>query len=192
MKIRTRSRRVRRFETLETRRCLAATISVVNGDLLIQGDAVSPIQIVTELNATTGGTDFVVKEGVAGTEVARFANTDVTDDIRIYLDTDGTTITNDDVTIDLSAGTVAIDRIYASLGDGTNSLTLLAGSSPFSSIRGNLQVRGGSGNDTVTVETGASVGAVSMRVSATATTWSPLTAWLVEICRSEPAAGTIA
>ncbi len=147
---RRKSRRIRRFdiETLEIRNLLAATVSVSDGDLLITGEATGDISIVdlgdgklqvTETGAASDGTDLVQTfEGV-------------TDDIRINLDS-GSANADDSVSIDLSANSVAIDRIFAALGGGNNALSFSKGS-----ISGNFVYRGGSGNDSVTVGQDASV-----------------------------------
>ncbi len=148
---RRKSKRIRRFdiEALEIRNLLAANVTVSDGDLLITGEATGDISIVdlgdgkvqvTETGAASDGSDLVqTLEGV-------------TDDIRINLDS-GNTNSDDSVSIDLSANSVVVDRIFAALGGGNNSLTFSKGS-----ISGNLVYRGGSGNDSVTVGQDASVG----------------------------------
>ncbi len=117
------------FETLENRRVLAAEISVDNGDLLIQGEAAGEISIVdlgdgklqvTEAGANEDGSDLVQTfEGV-------------NDDIKVLLDQNNAA-SNDTVNIDLSAGSVQVDRIFASLGGGNNSVSLTVVRSPATS-----------------------------------------------------------
>ncbi|TWT55210.1 hypothetical protein Pla22_28650 [Rubripirellula amarantea] len=142
MKRKASKRRRLGLEGLETRRVLAAAISVVEGSLLIEGDAEGEISIVdkgdgtlevTEAGAGENGEDLV--------EIVR----GVTDDIVITLDSDG--IDADDVvSIDLSANSVVVDTIFAALGGGDNSLSVEGGT-----ISGSLVVRAGSGSDSVAI-----------------------------------------
>lgn len=148
MKRKQSPRRRLGIERLENRRVLAAAISVVDGSLLVEGDAYGEISIVdtgdgtlevTETGAGENGEDLV--EVVVG----------VTDDIVIALDSGGLDA-NDVVSIDLSANTVAVDTIFAALGGGDNSVSFAGGN-----ISGSLIVQAGSGNDTVEIADGATV-----------------------------------
>ncbi len=142
MKRRMTRRRLRGIEGLETRRVLAAAISVVDGSLLVEGDAEGEIAIVdlgdgtlqvTESGAGTDGGDLVeVVEGVS-------------DDILIHLDPSGVGA-DDAVSIDLSANSVAVDSIFAALGSGDNTVSLDGGT-----ISGDLVVAAEEGNDAVVI-----------------------------------------
>ncbi|MBB3209577.1 hypothetical protein FHS27_005417 [Rhodopirellula rubra] len=142
MKRRMTRRRLRGIEGLETRRVLAAAISVVDGSLLVEGDAEGEIAIVdlgdgtlqvTESGAGTDGGDLVeVVEGVS-------------DDILIHLDPSGVGA-DDAVSIDLSANSVTVDSIFAALGSGRNTVSLDGGT-----ISGDLVVATEEGNDAVVI-----------------------------------------
>lgn len=132
-------------ERLENRELMAADISVVRGDLYIKGTSAGEIAIVdlgdgtlqiTEKGAAEDGSDIVtVKSGV-------------TDDIFIRLDGDGSA-TSDVVTLDLTKGSVAVDQVFAALGEGDNSFSILGGT-----IGGTVAYSGRSGVDSLSVAAG--------------------------------------
>lgn len=135
MKKNLRSRKILRTkllcEKLEERRLLAIDVAVTDGDLVISGEADGTL-IIRSLEDGS----IEVQEG--DKVVANF--TDVTDDIRIDLDSTGTM--DDTVVIDLS--TKSIDRLMVDLGDGDNQLLIESGN-----VSGSLLYRGGEGNDIV-------------------------------------------
>ena len=118
------------FEALEPRRALAVSATVTDGDLVITGDADGAVEIV----AVGDGSYQVTDNGVLIADETTL--TGVTDDIRI--DIDEFAGADNSVLLDLSAQTTqTVDRIYADLGDGDNSLQLVGG------IAESLQYRGG-------------------------------------------------
>jgi hypothetical protein len=118
-------------EKLEERRLLAIDVAVIDGDLVISGEANGA---VTVRSLEDGSIE--VQEG--DKVVANF--TDVTDDILIDLDSTGTI--DDTVIIDLDAKSV--DRLMVDLGNGDNQLLIESGK-----LSGSLLYRGGDGNDLV-------------------------------------------
>lgn len=118
-------------EKLEERRLLAIDVAVTNGDLVISGEADGAVTI-----RSLDDGSIEVQEG--DKVVANF--TDVTDDIRIDLDSTGTM--DDTVIIDLD--TKSVDRLMVDLGDGDNQLLVESGN-----ISGSLLYRGGDGDDLV-------------------------------------------
>ncbi|MEM8945360.1 MAG: hypothetical protein AAGD11_09265 [Planctomycetota bacterium] len=125
-------------ESLESRICLAASAVVDDGDLVISGDAEGDIEIV----AVGAGLYQVSEGGVVIADSSELQG--VTDDIRISLE-ETIEATNDNVTIDL--GEEVVDRIYADLGEGDNSLTVTGGSAR------SFFYRGGDGADDVQLST---------------------------------------
>ena len=95
---------------------------------------------VTETGAAEDGSDLIqVLEGVEG-------------DIRIRLD-GGSDGADDAISLDLSAGSVAVQNVSLAAGDGDNVFAMLGGS-----IEGNLRYRGGDGIDLVAVSENVSIG----------------------------------
>lgn len=133
------------FEQLENRELMAVDISVVRGDLYIKGTAAGEIAIVD----LGDGTLQITQEGAAedGSDIVT-VQSGVTDDIFIRLDSDGSE-TNDAVSIDLTEGSVAVDQIFASLGAGDNSFSILGGT-----VGGSVAYSGRSGVDTVSIAAG--------------------------------------
>ncbi|MCU0720869.1 MAG: hypothetical protein MUC83_14260 [Pirellula sp.] len=128
---RTTTRTKLLIEKLEGRRLLAIDVAVTDGDLVISGEADGT---VTVRSLDDGSIE--VQEG--DKIVANL--TDVTDDIRIELDSTGTI--DDTVVIDLN--TKSVDRLMVDLGNGDNQLLLESGN-----VSGSLLYRGGDGNDLV-------------------------------------------
>ena len=132
-----KTRKMKR-EALESRICLAASAVVDEGDLVISGDAEGDIEIVA-----VGAGLFEVSEG--GVIIADSSELQgVTDDIRISLE-ETTSGTNDYVSLDL--GDETVDRVYADLGGGDNSLLVTGGSAT------RFVYRGGDGVDNVQIDT---------------------------------------
>jgi hypothetical protein len=120
---------------LEKRLALAVTATVTDGDLVVTGDADGTVEI-----EAVGAGQYVVRD--AGNIIADETTlTGATDDIRI--DIDDTAGADNTVTLDL--GTQTVDRIYADLGNGANSLQVSNGTAA------GFVYNGGSGNDTVTL-----------------------------------------
>jgi hypothetical protein len=136
------------IEKLEGRELMAVDISVVNGDLYIKGTASGEIAIVDLGDGTLQITESGA--GADGSEVVT-VESGVSDDIIIRLDSDGSS-TNDIVTVDLSAASLAVDKIFASLGEGDNSFSILGGT-----IGGTVAYSGRSGSDTVSIAKGVVV-----------------------------------
>lgn len=136
------------FEQLENRELMAVDISVVRGDLYIKGTAAGEIAIVD----LGDGTLQITQEGAAedGSDIVT-VQSGVTDDIFIRLDSDGSE-TNDAVSIDLTEGSVAVDQIFASLGAGDNSFSILGGT-----VGGSVAYSGRSGADTVSIAAGVAI-----------------------------------
>jgi hypothetical protein len=122
-----------RFESLEKRLALAITAAVTDGDLVVSGDADGAV-VITVVGA---GSYEVHDNGVLIADST--ALTGATDDIKI--DIDESAGVDNTVTIDL--GTQSVDRIYADLGNGTNSFQVTNGTAA------SLKYAGGSGADTV-------------------------------------------
>ena len=133
-----KSSRRMKSEILESRICLAASAVVNDGDLVITGDTEGDIEII----AVGDGLFEVYEDGVLVADSTQLQ--DVTDDIRISLEAT-TEDADDNVTIDL--GNEAVDRVYADLGDGDNSLVLIGGSAV------SLVYRGGDGVDDIQLDT---------------------------------------
>jgi hypothetical protein len=132
-----------RIETLEKRLALAVTAAVVDGDLVIEGDADGAVEIV----AVGDGNYQVTDNGVLIADETTL--TGVTDDIRI--DIDESAAADNSVTLTLSDQVV--DRIFADLGDGANSLQLVGGTAA------SLRYAGGDGVDTIDLGTAVTTGA---------------------------------
>jgi hypothetical protein len=130
--------RRRKFEVLENRLCLAVTATVVDGDLVVTGDADGAVEIA----AAGDGAYRVTDNGVVIADETTLQG--ITDDIHIMLEstTEGT---NDSVTVDLTEQEV--DRIHADLGDGDNSFELSGGTAH------GLLYRGGDRVDSVSLST---------------------------------------
>jgi len=125
--------RISRFESLERRLALAVTAAVVDGDLVIDGDADGPVAIA----ATGGGTYQVTDNGVA---IGGMLD-GVTNDITIKID--NTADAANTVTLDLTGQTV--NNVSADLGNGANSLAVTGGAAA------SFSYEGGTGADTVTL-----------------------------------------
>ena len=124
-----------RFESLEHRLCLTVSVSVSDGgDLHVEGEADGPVVIT----ATDDQSFSVTDDGVS---LGTFNN--VTNDIRVDLDRTGSS-SDDTVTLNLSGATV--DKVYAKLGNGENSLEVNEGT-----ITKSLIFRGGNGDDSLSV-----------------------------------------
>jgi hypothetical protein len=123
-----------RFEQLEPRRYLAVAAQVIDGDLIVDGDADGMVQITAvaeaEFHITDDGVDIATLEGV-------------TDDIRIELDQQDAAA-SDHVTLDL--GGQAVDRVVVDLGDGDNAFVLQNGT-----VGGSLKYEVGAGDDTLEI-----------------------------------------
>ncbi|HYV36589.1 MAG TPA: hypothetical protein VE988_12830 [Gemmataceae bacterium] len=130
MKFRNRTRLS--LEKLEDRWCPALTTNLVAGTLSISGAPTGAISIVQD--STTAGTITVSDNGVPVTATP-FTGVN---NLKLKL-----TAADDTVSIDLGGKTLA-GKIYADLGNGKNSLTILDGI-----VGGDLQVQSGSGTDTV-------------------------------------------
>ena len=118
----------RAIEPLEARLCLTVVASVDDGDLLVEGDADGVVEIIAQGNGTFH-TD--VLQGID-------------DDIRIRLEDDNAG-TDDTVIVNLNGE--AVDRVFADLGDGNNTLELTGGTAS------SVVYRGGDGADDVSVST---------------------------------------
>jgi hypothetical protein len=141
----------RRFvsvEQLESRALCAVDMSVVNGDLVLQGTSEGAIALVD----LGDGTIQVTQKGAAkdGSDLVTIQS-GINDDILIRLGrTPGAA--DDAITLDLSKNSVSVDQVIASLGGGTNRFDFIGGE-----ISGSLQYRGGSGDDTVSIEESVTV-----------------------------------
>ncbi len=130
-----KNRRFQLFEALENRVYLTVAAELGDdGDLLVGGDADGAVEVLA-LDAETYqvSDNGVVVDTIEG----------VTDDIRITLE-DQSPGADDQVTVDLAGQSV--DRLFADLGDGNNSLTFRGGTAT-----GSLRYEGGDGNDTVNI-----------------------------------------
>lgn len=134
-----KTKQLRGFEPLESRRCLTVSVQVVDGDLIVSGQADGPVEI-TAVDAET----FEVTDNGAVVD----SPSGVSDDIRIELDADGAA--ENEVTLDLAGQ--AVDRVIVDLGDGDNSFSLQGGT-----VDGSLTYRGGDDNDTVEIAADAVV-----------------------------------
>src|SRR5262249_17873091 len=126
-------------ERLEDRSVPSVTASVVNGSLVVRGDAESASQLAitgSDTDADGVADTFTVVDG--STTVGTFG--DVTRDVVLRLSGN-----DDPVAIDL-AGLSAPRNIRADLGDGTNSLSIDNGT-----VKGFLSISGGADTDTVTL-----------------------------------------
>ena len=141
------ARRKRRFEALESRLCMAAEVKLLEGGLLaIAGDATGAIDIT--ISDVAGVQTVVVAE--AGVEPpASFPLADVSGGVRIRLTGDGAGA-ND--TVNMNLGGQTLDSVFADLGRGDNSFALANGT-----IAKTLTVRGGDGNDSVSIAADAAV-----------------------------------
>lgn len=119
------------FESLESREMLASSASIVSGALMINSDVAAVLLIkqtaanawsVTDNGNPVGAGTF---SGVTGNVIIQTSGND------------------DQVTIDLQANT-APRSIQANLGNGVNQFSLLNGT-----VRQNVLLYGGTGNDTV-------------------------------------------
>ena len=131
--------RLSRFESLEKRLALAVTAAVTDGDLIISGDADGAV----EITAVSGGYE-VRDNGVLIADSTTL--TGVTDDIKIHIDS----AAGADNTVALDLTGTSVDRIYADLGDGANSLQVSNGSAA------RFIYDGGNGADAVTLDTAIS------------------------------------
>jgi hypothetical protein len=124
-----------RFESLEKRLALAVTATVTDGDLIVTGDADGAVQITA-----VGAGQYEVRDD--GNLIADNTTlTGATDDIRIDIDD----LAGADNMVTLDLGTQTVDRIYAELGNGANSLQVSNGTAA------SFVYNGGSGNDAVTL-----------------------------------------
>ena len=133
-----RNSRTLQFEHVESRVCPAVLVNVgSNGDLAVSGDTAGAV-IITALDSDS----YQVTENAA---VIATVN-GVSRGIRVDLGG-----TSDVVTIDLTGQTVNGD-VRVNLGGGDNTFTLADGT-----VRGHLFINGGSGIDTLTVQSDVSV-----------------------------------
>ena len=127
--------KLRRFEYLENRMCLAVAAAVTDeGDLLVEGGSDGPVEILG-----TGEEGFEVYED--GELVA--AVTGVTGGLRIQMIDEGTAA-EDNVSVDLNGQ--AVDRVIADLGNGENHLVISDGV-----VEGGVHYVGGDDNDTLRI-----------------------------------------
>jgi hypothetical protein len=126
-----------RFESLERRLALAVTAAVVDGDLVVSGDADGDVVITAD-----GSGGFTVTDN-GNTIADNTTLTGVNDDIRINIDQSAGADNN--VALDLATQTV--DQISARLGDGANTFSVTGGGAA------SLNYNGGSGADDVTLDT---------------------------------------
>jgi hypothetical protein len=122
-----------KFETLEKRLALAVSATVTHGDLIVQGSADGPVEIM----AVGAGSYQVTDNGAVIADATTLQGVD--DDVRIQIDQ--TAGADNSVTLNLTDQTV--DRVYASLGNGDNSLQVIGGNVA------SFFYRGGAGADTV-------------------------------------------
>lgn len=132
------SRKYPGFESLENRLCLSVNATVSGGDLIVSGDADGAVEIV----AVGQGSYRVTDNGVVVADETVLQNVDDDITIRLEQSIDGT---NDTVTLDLTALTENVDKVYADLGDGDNSFEIIGGSAS------GLTYRGGDGIDSVSI-----------------------------------------
>jgi hypothetical protein len=132
-----------RFESLESRLALAVTATVVDGDLVVEGDADGTVEIA----AVGAGAYQVTDNGVMIADGMTLQG--VTDDIRINIDRSAAA----DNTVVLNLTDQEVDRVYARLGDGDNSLQLVGGTAA------SFFYRGGDGADSVDLGTAITSGA---------------------------------
>ncbi|MEO1529109.1 MAG: hypothetical protein AAFX06_27125 [Planctomycetota bacterium] len=138
-----RKTRKNRLEPLESRHLLAAVVE--GGDLVVDPES-SEIAIVdlgdgtlevTETGAAEDGTDLVtIVEGVE-------------DDIIIRTSEESA----DNISLDLSAGSVAVDDVRVAASDGDNVFALIGGT-----IDGDLRYRGGGGTDSLNIGQDVQIG----------------------------------
>jgi len=125
------------IERLEHRQLLAITASVLDGDLVVSGDAEDVVQVTA-----VGDGAYEVYEGgelIAGTDVLQ----GVTDDIRVVLEE---SVEDADDVVVISLGDESVDCVYASLGGGDNSLVVTGGSA------NSVVYRGGDGVDDLDID----------------------------------------
>ena len=134
--MRTRIRRT--CERLESRLCLTVLAEVVNGDLVVEGQAEGDVVITAQ-----GGVHFEIVDGSSTLQV-----TGVSDDIRVMLDENGSA----DNKVTLELGGEAIDRVIVDLGDGNNQFEVKGGT-----VGGSLRYIGGDGDDKLTLASDATV-----------------------------------
>lgn len=130
---------LRIFETLESRIALTVAAEVVNGNLLISGQADGPVAIV----GSAGGNFSIVDNGV---EVGSVSG--VNKNIRVDLPTQ-----NADDALSIDLGGNSIRNFYANLGSGDNSIDVSNGI-----VKGVTMIRGAAGNDSVTLAADLTLG----------------------------------
>lgn len=122
----------RTFESLESRIALTVAAEVVNGNLIVSGEADGAVAIVGSANGNYSITDNGVEVGsVSG----------VTRNVRVTLPTQDA---NDAVSIDL--GENSVRNLYVNLGSGDNELTVSNGT-----IKGATMIRANGGDDSVSL-----------------------------------------
>lgn len=141
--------RTPRIESLEHRLALAVTAAVSDGDLIVRGDADGTVEIV----AVGAGAYQVTDNGNVIADGTTLLG--VTDDIRI--DIDASAAADNTVVLNLVGQTV--DRVYADLGDGDNSLQMIGGTAA------RFVYHGGAGVDNVDLGT-AITGSATVRLGA--------------------------
>ena len=172
--MRMKQRKLNQYESLENRICLTVSAAVTDaGNLLVSGDADGPVEIralgdgafsvtdgdsVEEVTGVTGGIHLRITDaepvddgggdgggdGGDGTPVEPTAT--LTDEIP-----PADPANEDSVVIDL--GGESVERIFASLGSGDNSLVIQNGS-----VLQSLAYRGGPHDDSLVLAEGATVG----------------------------------
>lgn len=133
------SNALRTFESLESRIALTVAAEVVNGNLLVSGQADGAVAIV----GSAGGEFSIVDNGV---EIASVNG--VNKNIRIDLPTQDA---NDVLSIDLGGN--SIRNFYANMGSGDNEIDISNGV-----VRGVSMIRGAAGNDSVTLAADLTLG----------------------------------
>lgn len=124
--------RPRTLESLESRIALTVAAEIINGNLIVSGEADGAVAIVGSANGNYSITDN-------GVEVSSVSG--VTRNVRVTLPTQDA---NDAVSIDL--GENSVRNLYVNLGSGDNELTVSNGT-----IQGATMIRAGGGDDSVSL-----------------------------------------
>lgn len=137
-------------ESLEPRVCLALEVALEGNMLAISGETIGPVEVKVEQMPVDSGTAPAYVISHNGDEIAG----------PIFLDEASSGVqlqlgdSSDQVTVDL--GGESVSKIYADLGRGDNSLTLINGE-----VTESLTVRGGDQADKVRLPSSASVSGVA-------------------------------
>jgi hypothetical protein len=127
------------LQPLEDRSVPSVTASVVNGSLIVKGDATAASNVAITASDTNGdkvADTFAVTDG--GKSIGTFSG--VTKDVTLRL-------SNNDDTVSIDLGGLSTPRgLSVSMAKGTNTLTIADGT-----VSGALNVNGGSGADNVTL-----------------------------------------